>query len=165
METTGEQESQKNLSGLRGWLIPVGILVVASPVAFFLRVVLCLMPFLSETPGWDGLMTPGSQYYNPLYVVAMLVEFVLYSLLFLLAIFSNVAYFKKRRVFPLLWIIILIAQPILLVADSVAMSFLWTDAEMFDVKAVNQIIRKSAMVLIWVPYLLISKRVKQTFVR
>jgi hypothetical protein len=57
---------EKNLDGLGGWLIIVGLGIIISP----LRVIVQLFPLYSEmisTGSWAALTTPGTEAYNPLW--------------------------------------------------------------------------------------------------
>ncbi len=148
--------------GLGGWLILIGISVVFSP-------------FESQEFSW-GFRTftqrwhmgssndPGSNAYHPLWAPLLIFEFV-GNLAFMAAyIVLAVLFFRKSRFFPKLFIVLAISNLSFIVLDAWLGSFVLKDEPMFDPDTLKEVIRGTIGIAIWVPYMLISKRVKNTFV-
>jgi len=81
------------------------------------------------------------------------------------AIVLLVLYFRKSWRFPRLCIGYLVANLAFIVGDAFATSFVMPGGAIFDPATLQQLGTALVGALIWIPYLLVSKRVKSTFVR
>lgn len=87
-----------------------------------------------------------------------------------LPVYLLVLLFRKRAAFPGIYTIWAIASLVFIVADLAAAGIVFADAfgegglELFDGETVRNIFRSVVLVAIWVPYMRMSKRVKNTFV-
>lgn len=147
-------------SGLGGWLILVGLKLV---VSIFVNSGALLTQFLPlfRNGVWAALTTPGSDGYHPLWGPLVLLETVgngafLVASLVLLAMF-----FMKSPSFPRWMIALLIANVLFQCLDVLLGSRIpgVVDAS----QAGTTIGRATVGALIWVPYLLSSTRVRNTF--
>lgn len=147
-----------------GWLILLAIGLVLSPMRILLSISQDVMPaFKAET--WTVLTTPGTEAYHPLWAPILIFELVGNCAFIILSIIAAVCFFQRRRIAPKLIIIFFLANLVFVGLDFVAADFIPALATQSDTESIKELTRVIITCLIWVPYLLVSKRVKKTFVR
>ena len=154
---------EENLKGLSGWLILVGIGIVFSPI----RLVATYYPIFSQifTDGtWEILTTPGTEVYNVMWAPLLISEIVYNSAMVLASVYLIYLYFSKHYLFPKIYIAIIAISLVFIPLDAWLSTFVLPDEPMFDPDTTKEFARALIGGLIWVPYMLISKRVKATFV-
>lgn len=159
---TNQQKPLTNLQGIGGWLILIVIGLVVTPIRIGITVYNTYVPIFSgET--WSLLTTPGAAAYNPMWKPILLFE-IFGNLIFL---FSSVALlfllFGRKRIFPRLMIAFYIANLLFVGLDLVAASSIPTVASQADASSTMELVRSILVCAVWVPYFLVSERVKQTF--
>ena len=154
----------KKLEGLGGWLVLVGLGIVISP----LRIIGMVFPVYSEmfsNGSWEVLTTPGNEAYNPLWAPILYGEMAVNGALVVAWIFVAFLFFSKKRVFPKWYIGMLLFTLAFIVADALAIKAVLPNEPVFDPETVKELGRSLVVSLIWIPYMLVSKRVKATFVK
>lgn len=154
----------KNLEGLGGWLALAGLGIIFSP----LRIIVQLLPTYSElfsNGSWAALTTPGTEVYNPLWTPILLGEMAINGGLVLVWGFIAFLFFSKKRVFPKWYIGILLFTLVFMLVDALTIKAVLPNQPVFDAETAKELGRSLFATLIWVPYMLVSKRVKATFVR
>ena len=73
-------------------------------------------------------------------------------------------FYSKNRLFPKLYIALAAFYPVFLLADAWAVNFVMPDVPIFDEETIKQVSRSVIGAVIWIPYMLMSERVKHTFV-
>lgn len=152
----------KNLEGLGGWLILVGSNVVLSPFVIAARTYKSYAEMFASGV-WDVLTSPDSMAYHALWAPLAIGEIILNSALILAWIYIAFLFFSKRRAFPFWFIAIHIATVCLIVIDTIVVHHILPDAPIFDANTLRELSRPIGAILIWAPYMLMSKRVKSTF--
>jgi hypothetical protein len=155
---------EKNLEGLGGWLVLVGLGIILSP----LRIVAQTFPQYSDifsNGSWAALTTPGTEAYNPLWAPILYGEMVTNGALILAWTFIAFLFFSKKRTFPKWYIGIVVFTLFFIVVDALAIKSVLPNEPMFDPDTTKQFSRTLGITLIWVPYMLFSKRVKATFAK
>jgi hypothetical protein len=147
-----------------GWLILIGIGLVLSP--FKLLFDLYHTPAFLNNAIWGNLFDFNNSSKNMLLGIVMIFELVYNCAQLVFLALLIFLFFKRRTIFPPFTIAFYVITLIFLIADSWVVSILnLTELNMADKKAAfKDIMRGILSVAIWVPYLLRSKRVKQTFV-
>jgi len=150
-------------TGLGGWLILVGIGVVLSPIRLGAMFFTVLVPVFTDGT-WEALTTPGAENYHPLWGPLLIFE-ILSNLVFLVG-FSvlTILFFRKSKFFPKTYIALAFLTICFIVLDAWACTFVLTDQPMFDPETATELFRSLVAFAIWAPYMMISKRVKNTFV-
>lgn len=146
-----ENQPEKNLvyTKIGGWLILVAIGLVLSPVSILIYVISDILPAFSAVP--------FSQVSGELRLYLYL-DLVFNLSLCVYIIYVIVLFFKRRTTAPKLVISLYILNFVFIILDR------------FVFKSISElqwtlvIIQSVASSLIWIPYFLISKRVKGTFV-
>jgi hypothetical protein len=149
------------LAGRKGWLALLGIAVTLSP----LRVALELwrsLPVYSEA-NWALVTTVGSSSYHPLFG-ALLIETVFANVTLLFG-FSYLAYsyYAKRRSFPLLFVVLQLFSAAAFVVNELLLSAIGEAAEPEPVGQSARDYLALGVSVLWIFYVLNSKRVKATF--
>lgn len=156
--------TDRHVSGIGGWLVFVAIGIILSPIAILVQVLPIYLDMFSNG-SWEVLTTPGYEAYNPLWIPIVIGEMVTNGGLIVAWVFLAVLFFSKKKLFPKLYIGILIFTLAFLLLDTLAVKVVLPDEPMFDPDTMTAIIRTVMVVIIWVPYMLVSKRVKATFIK
>ena len=155
--------NESEVQGLGGWLILVGIGVVLGPI----RLAIEFLP-LYYGIFTDGtfiiVTTPGNEAYHPLWGALLIFEAIYNSLVLAGSVYLAYLFFTKHYFFPKLYIAIALLSLIFIPLDAWFASFVMPNQQLFDDDTLKEFIRSVVTVVIWVPYMLISLRVKNTFI-
>jgi hypothetical protein len=154
---------EKNLEGIGGWLILVAIGIVVTPI----RLIMLMMttyPEIFSTGVWEVLTTQGSEAYSPLWAPILIGEILINSGMLLAWLYMAYLFFSKKMVFPKWYVGLAVFSLIFIIADAFAIKLVMPSEPVFDPDTIKELMRSLFMVVVWVPYMLISKRVKATFV-
>jgi len=148
-------KKEKNLQGIRGWLLLVAVGVVAGPIFGGVLIALSL-PLLSD-------LSDIISYNSTLgfWLIFFTIGNVLLLLMGILALFK---FFKKDKVFPKLFIALLVAGMVLGVADLAILNLLSPEETIEHSKDAVRLGAQGFWSLVWGAYMLKSKRVKATFI-
>ena len=152
------------LKGLGGWLILVGIGVVLSPIRLLVIYIPIYKPIFEDST-WEALTTVGSEVYNPLWAPLLLGEIAFNSILVVASLYLLYLFFSKHYFFPKFYIGIVVVTFIFIPLDAWVVTRVLPGEPMFDPETTKEFARALIGVVIWVPYMLVSKRVRATFVR
>lgn len=156
-------DNHDKLKGLGGWLILVGIGVVVGP--FRLAYGYGPMYYSIFTDGtFEILTTVGTEAYHPFWAPMLIVEALYNSLMVLACAYLIYLFFSKHYLFPKVYIILVAISVVFIPLDAWVASLVIVDEPMFDPNTLKEFARALVSAVIWVPYMLISKRVKVTFV-
>jgi Protein of unknown function (DUF2569) len=149
--------------GLGGWLTLVGLGVVISPLLIGYEGASVFVPLLHDNTLRD-VADPNSSIY-----VAYLAEFVYLEMFFnaifvVWAVLNLVWFFSQSTRFPASFRYFLLANLAFLVGDTFVSTNFMPSNEAFDAATVKSIVQSAIGAAIWVPYTIVSKRVKNTFV-
>ena len=149
--------------GLGGWLILVGLGIIISPI----KMGAFIFPIYSEmfTNGsWEALTTPGTEVYDPFWAPILIGEILINVGLIIASVFMIFLFFTKKKAFPKYYIGLMIFSLAFILADAMSIKIVLPNEPAFDPETMNELFRQLTAVLIWVPYMFISKRVKATFI-
>jgi len=155
-------EAKKTYEGIGGWLILVAIALIRAPIAFCITLFRNVFPLLRHD-AWVALTTKDSDAYHRLWAPVILSELVVNVIFLALALFALVLFFRRKQLFPKFMIGFLLANLIWQISLALVYRQIPAMAEesLFDAETIGQIIG----CLIWIPYFLVSKRVRATFTR
>jgi hypothetical protein len=156
-------ENKKEYKGLSGWLILVGIGVVFAPIRVLVNTVKVFHPIFTDGI-WEALTTVGSAAYNPLWGPLLIGEIIFNVAMMIALIYLIYLFFSKHYRFPMLYIAIVAISLVFIPLDAWLVSFILPNAPIFDQETTGEFVRVLIGGIIWVPYMLLSKRVKATFV-
>jgi transglutaminase-like putative cysteine protease len=154
----------KNLSGLGGWLVLVGIGRFFGPIG--------ILVFICKSAGsfslwkWHTLTSPDGMAYQPGWAPLLILELLSNLSLLILGIFLLVLFFQRRRIFPRWFIFLMLWSAVAVVADAIAAAtVVKTSSTGLSAQTMTSIFRTLFACSIWVPYMLKSRRVQMTFIR
>ncbi len=154
---------QEELTGLGGWLILVGIGVILSPITLLVDGY-ALLEFFKEG-GIDLLSDPTSEIYHPSLLYFIYAECVVNVVLLICSVYAVYLYFSKHFRFPKFYIGLMIGYLLILLIDCMVSDYLVPQETAFDDETIIELAKSALRCVIWVPYLLLSVRVKNTFVQ
>lgn len=162
-EHSDSNENIQYLTGLGGWLILVAIGLILTPI----RIGLYIYGLYTEiilTGGWEALTTEGTEFYTPYFDILMIFETALNFLLGVASIYALFLFFNKKKAFPNFFIGIVVFTIAFIIVDALVASYLFSDIKAFDEETLRELGKGILAGMIWVPYMKVSIRVKNTFV-
>jgi hypothetical protein len=162
MNESSNGEMLKVKEGLGGWLILVGIGLCFSPIKIFAEFGIFKQIFSDGT--WEALTLPSSEFYNPLFGVILCFEIIGNCVFFIAFISLIFLFFKKKQIFPKVYIITLLANFAFIVIDALFCKVVFPTEPMFDADTSKNVFQQALACAIWIPYMIKSVRVKNTFV-
>ena len=152
-----------DLQGLGGWLILIQIgLWLTLPVLLYTSFENLLL--VSEG-SWKILTDPSSEAYDPYWAPALLFEVSMPVFLFVFHVYLLIIFLQKRYTVPF----IMIVRFLLVIAYLGIDAYLLDQIEFIDeadkAESYGQLARAIVQSCIWIPYFLVSRRVRATFIR
>lgn len=143
------ESTHNRYSKIGGWLILIAIGLVLSPIFILLFINSEILPVFSAVP----LSELSSEFRTYLFF-----DLAVNLIFFIYIIVVMVLFFKRRRMVPKLMILLYLINLVLIIVDGFVFRTLNETQWIFG------IINGIATSLIWIPYFLVSRRVKATFV-
>ncbi|MGL1829100.1 UNVERIFIED_CONTAM: DUF2569 family protein [Acinetobacter sp. HSTU-ASm16] len=151
------------LKGLGGWLTLVGFGLIVSPIRLIVTGYQTYYPMFSE--GIFNLLTSvDSVYYHPLWKYYILGEITVNTIFVLTSFVLLYLFFTKHYLFPKVFISLCIAMIIFILIDASLIKLILPNEEIFDSDTASELMRSIFYGMIWIPYMMFSKRVKVNFV-
>ena len=148
-------------SGVGGWLILIAIGLIITPIRLSMFIYSAYVP-LFNSGAWSILTTPGTERYHWAWKPLLLLEifgnaaFVVWPIVLLFLLFT-----RSRR-FPRMMIAYFIANLVFIALDLLAVASLPNTGDA-AAGLIPDLVRSILICAIWVPYFLVSVRVKNTF--
>lgn len=155
-------EMKPPISGIRGWLILPTMSLFLSPIRTLFGMVSNASAFSPAT--WQLLTDPSSASYNSWWAPLLIYEFLVNLTIITFAIFLLVLLFQHRRTFRDLFILFLLFATVTMTIDHFSAKAVAASAHLasgYD----PQLTQDFIACMVWIPYMLVSKRVKATFTR
>ena len=152
-----------NKKGISGWLILVAIGLVASPLMLYLTR-LSVYPGVFESGGWYVLTNPDSEKYVEWFALLLCSEIAFNLILFSGIIYLNFLFFLKKKIFPKAYIAFMTASLLYIPINIYLTNLLFPQTTLFNGEVIKNICIALISALIWIPYMLMSHRVKNTFI-
>ena len=146
-----------------GWLILLAIGLILAPLRVLVFLGKDFVPIFT-TKTWSVLTTPGTGAYHPLWAPILMFEGVGNTALIVFSVIVAIYFFQKRRIVPKLMIALLLANVFFVGTDYFVANLIPAVGSQKDVESMGEFARVVIACVIWVPYFLVSKRVKATFV-
>ena len=154
--TTTLLDADRHLEGLSGWLILIGIGLVVSPFILLTTVIAINIPLLT-TPKYRPYLES-----HPAVGALILSEIGVTLCVVALLGALNYLFFKKKRSFPTYMILYLLLNVAIVASDVAATHIIMPTAT--SPQTAGAIARTVLSAAIWIPYFVVSRRVKVTFV-
>jgi hypothetical protein len=169
-ETIKLDSSQGAASGEKP--LPIGGLLILVAIGLIINLIQNLGQYSSslravfDSSIWDNVTDPHSLAYHPYWKPVLLYEVMAGPVFIFLNVVALWLFFRKKRVFPKLMVILIPSFFVLMLVDYYLLGLIPTIAESANYSRHGRelIIRFFAM-HIWIPYFLLSDRVQKTFLR
>ena len=151
------------LQGLDGWLILVGFGLILGLIKVIAFVISTFMPVIKG----DFLATlanPNAPEFIPNFALLFYAELMVNTFLILMLIYLLYLFFKKKKSFPKNYIFISLFAIIVIPVDAYLVSVVIPDEKIWDVETLKSFIQTLLSGAIWIPYMLKSQRVRNTFI-
>lgn len=143
-------------------LVLVGL--IATPIKIIL-LVMTTYPEIFSTGAWEALTNQESEAYSQLWAPIIIGELLINCGMILVWIYTGYKFFTKSRNFPKWYIAITVFSLVFIIADAFSLKLVLPSEPVFDPDTIKELSRSVIMAVIWVPYMLVSKRVKATFIK
>ena len=149
--------------GIGGWLILPLIGLIFTPIAAVVSLWTQYLPIFTQGI-YERLTDPAFQNYHPLWGPALILELIAQIIFAAGSIWALVLLFRKSQLFPSVMIAFYALNVAYLAADT------WLASQIPMLRAMNlgeiggRLVIGLIAAAIWIPYMRISKRVKNTFV-
>jgi ABC-type spermidine/putrescine transport system permease subunit I len=151
-------------AGLAGWLIILAIGLFATPIRLSNYLWQTFSPIFRNGT-WRELTSPDSASYHFFWGPLLIAEIAINILFIVGAIYLLFIFFRKSRRFPNLFILFVVSNLAFVLVDAVAIRIVLPEEPILDSATARELGKALFGAIIWVPYMLLSKRVKNTFVR
>jgi hypothetical protein len=149
--------------GIGGWLICICI-TLAFGFFGFGRTAIFDLSIIFNQARWDVFTQPGGARYDPMWAPALLFEAISAVSFLVLLSLAAVLMFQKRATFPFVMIAVYVLNLVVTIIDHEMVSRVASMATPGPNQAfATQFTHVIVGCVIWIPYLLVSKRVKATF--
>ncbi len=146
-----------------GWLILVGIGLLLKPFYLFFS----LYPLYREmfaAEQWEILRTAGRMAYGPFFIPFIYAELILNILVISATLYLICLFFRRDHRFPNYFIAFMLFNLLFVLLDAWIGGIL-TEETIFDAVTLEKIKHIVIPSLIWIPYIRLSQRVKETFIK
>lgn len=150
--------------GLGGWLILVIIGLIVSPLRIAHLLITEHLPLFTDGT-WSILTDTGSPQYHPLWGPLLVLEGLGNLMLLALHLTALVLIMLKSRRAPAVAIGMYAFNLTFVAADFLVAGWIPSIAALDDPESTRELTRSLVAATIWIPYFLVSKRVRNTFVR
>jgi hypothetical protein len=148
--------------GLGGWLILIMLGLIAR-TCLYLKAIVIDHTVTWNATRWNTLTVPGASSYDPLWAPTLLVELSFTIVFFVLSILAFTLMLQKRSIFPKIMISFFVLVLIFKFIDVAMVNQIPFMVKEQNGKFDQDLARVIFQSAIWIPYLLVSKRVKATF--
>jgi hypothetical protein len=156
--------NEHNLVGLGGWLVLIAIGVIVRPLVLGWQLVRDF-GYAFNLNTWEALTTPGTEAYDPVYGPLIASEVIGNTVLVSASLLLVLLFFRRKRAFPAVFIALMVFSLLFIAADTWAAENLIKDSEPEAPSNTMEIVKVFIQCVIWIPYMVNSRRVKLTFTR
>lgn len=154
---------ETRLTGLGGWLTIVGFGLIVTPIVIFNLLLTEHLPLFTD--GSFALLTSeSSEYYVPGLSFIMSYEILGNLILIFASFYLLFLFFKKSKFFPSYFIYFRLFNVLFLALDIIFAKMIFPEEPIFDPTIARDLFQVILAAAIWIPYMLRSRRVKNTFI-
>lgn len=158
------EQNESQPKGIGGWMILPMLGLVFSPLLMSYHLWHDILPIFTDGT-FSAITTPGHPAYHHLWAPLLPLEFAGNVFLIALALVTLVLILRKSRLAPRFAIAWFASVALIQTADYFASNLIPLIAEQDDSEQLKLMVRGIIAACLWIPYFLVSKRVKATFVR
>jgi hypothetical protein len=143
-------------------LVLIGLIGAPLTVAYFMSQT---FPPIFRDGTWEKVTTPGPAPYHPFWAPLLIGEIVVNLGIIALSIYLLYLFFRKSSRFPKTYILFAIVSFAFVLVDALAAQVVLPDQPLLDAHTARELGRSAIAAAIWIPYMIFSERVRNTFVR
>ncbi len=162
-EAKKEAQASPQPTGIGGLLFLPLIGLIASPVRMIYQIYDGMIAPLAQAQAWDALTNPNSPRFMPFYAASVGFELLINLFLLVFGVWVLWNFVRSKKDTPTLFILWVGAHVAVSLVEVLLLGRLIPKAE-YEA-ALTNLPRILITALIWVPYFLLSKRVRNTFTR
>ncbi len=152
-------------SGLGGWLVLVAIGRILGPLVL-LNAIYQIFSVYFKSGMLTQLSDPDSNMYSALWKPMAFFELIGNVVLLGLSVLLIVLFFMKKKQFPIVYIGMMVLNVLIMLIDLIFIYQIQKALALdLNITATSQLIAAIVTSGVWIPYMLVSKRVKNTFIR
>ena len=155
--------SNNNLNGLGGWLLLVGFGLIIGFLKLINSVHTLFKPYIN-TDLLNSLTNVNLTTYIPNFLMLFYMEVLVNAFMVLMSAYLIYLYFTKSKKFPKYYIFITLFVLLAIPMDAYIASTIIPTAEVIDKDMVKSVFQSLFLGAIWIPYMLKSLRVRNTFI-
>lgn len=156
-------ETRIKAPSIGGWLMCVALGLLISPLIVSYTLIDTITA-LTRQGVWHALVTKGAETYNPVLAYLCVFEVVWNILLLFGTILTITLFLKKDRRFPAAYIVLLVLPIVVTMVELQILSNSSVGAQLLNKDTGTSLLRSIITAVIWVTYILNSKRVDNTFI-
>lgn len=154
---------ETKLTGLGGWLIIVGFGLMITPIVIFSTLLSEHLPLFTD--GTFALLTSEiSEHYIPGFSIIMSYEILGNLILIFASFYLLFLFFKKSKFFPSYFIYFRLFNVLYIALDIIFAKMIFPEEPVLDPSIARELFQVIFAAAIWIPYMLRSQRVKNTFI-
>ena len=150
------------ISGIGGWLVLVAIAVTLRPLLLLSQMAKTVGPTFNQSV-WEAITTPGNASYQPALGPILVAEKVCNLLLLSGSVLMLVLFYRRHRFFPVTFIVLMAFSVVFLNLDEWAGVNVLKTTTPAETGIQSGGIQALLQAVVWIPYMLVSRRVKATF--
>lgn len=159
------EQEPKEPKGIGGWLILVAIGRIIAPILLLFTIWRIYLPYFR-----DGLLlelsNPDNQAYSSLWRPIILFEVSINAIMLIVGVILLYLFFSKKRSFPKAFIGFCIFTILITIVDGILVYKLQKEiTNEYIFTGFSDVFKAVVNSAVWIPYMLLSKRVKNTFDR
>ncbi len=143
--------------------IVMAVVIVGNSIRIL--ILIRTVPEIFSTETWANLTTQGSVAYHPLWAPLIIGDILINCGLLLVWFYVAYLFFTKSKHFPIWFICLADFYLLYVVVANFGIKQFLTSLPIFNLETAKRMMSAVIMAAIWVPYLLVSKRVKATFIK
>jgi hypothetical protein len=161
--SAGATTSGSQLKGLGGWLILIGFGLIIGPIRLINLLNTNYKPYFN-TDLLEPITNPSSSSYIPNFIYLFYAEFITILFIILLSLYLLYLFFAKKKTFPKNYIFISLFVILYIPVDAFIASTIMPNEKVVDGEMVKSFFQTLISGAIWIPYMMKSERVKNTFI-
>ncbi len=159
-----EESARREPRAIGGWLVLVGLSLIISPI-WTLSSFAAAYPALFIQGGWERLTVPGTDSYHALWAPLLVSDIAIAFALSIAAFMLFYLFVEKSHRFPKLYVAWLITGATYMFLSELVMAVAIPEKATMDSSTARDLARALIACAVGIPYMSVSTRVKQTFVR
>ena len=156
-------ENENTGVAIGGWLILIGFGIIVGPIKMLFSVFPIYWGLFTDGT-WEAISIQSSEAYSPLLMSIILTELITNSVILIISIYIIYLFLSKLSSFPKWYAGLALFSVSFIILDANLITLIDPSSEVFSNDVVKELARSLFALLIFAPYLFISKRAKETFV-